>query len=67
MAIASNGRVISDVVEAYEFPEIADKYNVTAVPTIILSVNGNYNGKIFSIGLPQPEALVKGVLEVAKS
>lgn len=67
VAVASNGRVISDIVEAYEFPEIADKYHVTAVPTVVLSVNGNYNGDIFSIGLPQADTLIKAVLELGES
>ncbi len=67
VAIASRGRVISDVVEAYEFPEIADKYNVNAVPTIVLSVNGNYNGSVFSIGVPNPEALIRAVLRLGSA
>lgn len=64
IAVASNGRVISDVVEAYEFPEIANKYHVTAVPTIILSVNGNYNGRVFSVGVPNPKSLLRAVLKL---
>jgi len=67
VAVASKGRVISDVVEAYEFPEIADKYNVNAVPTVVLSVNGNYNGSVFSIGVPRPEALLKAVLRLGNA
>lgn len=64
IAVASNGRVISDVVEAYEFPEIADKYYVTAVPTVVLSVNGNYNGRVFSVGVPNSKALLRAVIRL---
>lgn len=67
IAVASRGKVISDVVEAYEFPEIAEKYHVTAVPTVVLSVNGNYTGDIFSIGLPQATPLIKKILELGKA
>jgi len=62
VAVASRGKVISDVVEAYEFPEIAEKYNVSAVPTIVLSVNGNYNGKVFMVGVPKLKDLIRGVM-----
>lgn len=64
IAVASQGKVISDVVEAFEFPEIADKFNVTAVPTVVLSVDGNYNGKVFSVGAPKPKALIKAILRL---
>lgn len=64
IAVASHGKVISDVVEAYEFPEIANKFNVTGVPTIVLSVDGNYNGKVFSVGVPRPKALINAILKL---
>jgi len=64
VAVASRGKVISDVVEAYEFPEIADKYNVNAVPTVILSVNGNYNGNVFTIGVPKEDMLIRTILRL---
>ncbi len=64
IAVASKGKVISDVVDAYEFPEIAEKYGVNAVPTIILSVNGNYNGKVFTVGVPTVKILIKRILSL---
>jgi len=50
-AIASNN-IESNVVEAYEFPEIADKYNVNAVPTVAI------NGQVMFIGVPQENDFV---------
>ena len=64
IAVASNGKVISDVIEAYEFPEIADKWNVTAVPTIILSAEKPYSGEVFNIGLAQEIDLIMGILKL---
>jgi len=64
IAVASRGKVISDVVEAYEFPEIADKFNVTAVPTIVLSVDSNYSGNVFTIGAPKPKTLINAILKL---
>jgi len=63
IALASKGKVISDTIEAYEFPHIADKYNVTAVPTIIISVEKPYTGEVFSIGVPKEVTLLKTVLK----
>ncbi len=45
-------KYVSDIVEAYENPDIADKYNVQSVPTI--AINGV---KVF-IGLPVEEDFV---------
>ena len=64
VAVASRGKVISDVVEAYEFPEIAERYNVSAVPTIILSVDGNYTGEVFTVGVPKLELLIRRILKL---
>lgn len=50
-AIATNN-VESNIVEAYEFPEIADKYNVNAVPTVAI------NGQVMFIGVPQENDFV---------
>jgi len=64
VAVASRGKVISDVIEAYEFPEIADKYNVSAVPTVVLSVDGNYTGDVFMVGVPKIAPLVNRILKL---
>ncbi len=61
IAIASEGKVVSDCVEAYEFPEIADKWNVTAVPTIVLSIEEPYSGQVFVVGLPREKQLIEAV------
>jgi glutaredoxin-like protein len=47
-----NPKVIADTVEAYENPDIADKYAVTSVPTIAL------NGKVAFIGVPVEEDFI---------
>jgi len=66
IAIASEGRIVSDTIEAYEFPEIANKWNVTAVPTIVLSVEEPYSGEVFVIGLPREEQLINAILKLAR-
>ena len=53
-AIASQ-LIFSDVVEAYEFPEIAEKYGVTAVPAIAI------NGKRVFVGVPPEETFIAAV------
>jgi predicted thioredoxin/glutaredoxin len=52
--------ITSDTVEAYENPDIADKYNVMSVPAIAI------NGKAAFVGLPYEEDLLKRILEVIK-
>ncbi|MCE4624365.1 MAG: thioredoxin family protein [Desulfurococcales archaeon] len=47
-----NPKVIADTVEAYENPDIADRYGVTSVPTIAL------NGKVAFIGVPVEEDFI---------
>jgi glutaredoxin-like protein len=64
IAIASNGVVTSDVIEAYEFPEIAQKWGVTTVPTVVLSIEEPYSGKIFKIGAPTERELIWGVIKL---
>lgn len=51
-----NKAVIADTVEAYENPDIADKYNVFSVPAIAI------NGKVEFIGLPTEQALLDAVV-----
>lgn len=63
IAVASNGKVISDVIEAHEFPEIAEKFKVMAVPTVILSIEP-YQGKVFSIGVPKEKELIEKIIEI---
>jgi glutaredoxin-like protein len=48
MAVES-GRVTADVVEAQEFPELAERYNVHGVPKIVVNENVEFVGA-------QPEA-----------
>ena len=64
VAIASEGKVISDTVEAYEFPEIAEKWHVSAVPTIIISEEKPYTGKVFKVGVAHDEEIIHAVLEM---
>ena len=52
--------VIADTVEAYENPDIADKYNVMSVPAIAL------NGKMAFIGVPYEEDFIHYVTAAAE-
>ncbi len=52
--------LISDTVEAYENPDIADKYHVTSVPAIAI------NGVVAFIGVPYEEDFIERVLDVVK-
>lgn len=65
IAVASNGKVVSDCIEAYEFPEIADKWNVTAVPTVIISVEEPYSGEVFVVGVPRENQLIEAITKIA--
>lgn len=62
VAIASEGKIVSDTVEAYEFPEIADKWHVTAVPTTVISVGEPYSGQVFKVGVANEEELIHAIL-----
>lgn len=64
VAIASGGRVVSDTVEAYEFPEIAEKWHVSAVPTVIISEEKPYTGKVFKVGVAYDEEIIHAILEM---
>ena len=55
-AYVSGGKIISDIVEALENPDIADEYGVTAVPAVIV------NGNMEFVGVPQEEDLLKAVI-----
>jgi len=59
-AIASDGKVTADMVEAQEFPQLSIKYNVSSVPKIVI------NETIEVVGaLPEADYL-KPVLEASK-
>ncbi len=55
-AIVSS-RVISDIVESFEFPEIGEKYGVTAVPTIAI------NGEVAFVGVPPEDKFIQSIVE----
>jgi len=52
--------VISDTVEAYENPDIADKYAVMSVPAIAL------NGKMAFVGVPYEEDFIDYIVAAAE-
>lgn len=54
--LSGSKAIIADTVEAYENPDIADKYNVFSVPAIAI------NGKVEFIGLPTEQALLDVVV-----
>ncbi|MEM1900007.1 MAG: thioredoxin family protein [Zestosphaera sp.] len=57
----SGGKLITaDIIEAYENPDIADKYGVMSVPTIAV------NGEVEFIGVPYEDQLLERVLEHSK-
>ncbi len=49
--------VVADIIEAYENPDIADKYGIMSVPTIAV------NGEVEFIGVPYEDQLLDRVLE----
>ena len=57
---AGRRNFISDTVEAYENPDIADKYNVTSVPAIAI------NGVLAFVGVPYEEDYIERILDVVK-
>ncbi len=57
VAIEAKGKVTSECVEATEFPEIANKYGVRAVPHNVI------NDKTSSVGVQPEEVFVQAVLE----
>ncbi|MEM2751923.1 MAG: thioredoxin family protein [Sulfolobales archaeon] len=56
---AGNKAVISDIVEAYENPDIADSYNIMSVPAVAI------NKQMAFVGLPYEEQFVDLVYEVS--
>ncbi len=59
--IYGDGNIKSFIIEAYENPDIADKYTVTTVPTIAI------NGKVVFVGLPYEAQLLGIVKRLASS
>ncbi len=57
---AGRRNFISDTVEAYENPDIADKYNVTSVPAIAI------NGVLAFVGVPYEEDYIERIIDVVK-
>ncbi|WP_243679525.1 thioredoxin family protein [Vulcanisaeta souniana] len=63
-AYDSKGKVVSITVEAYEESDIADAYQVTAVPTVVLKREDQDVGNVEFIGGVPPESdLLKKVLD----
>jgi hypothetical protein len=54
---AEKCNVLSDVVESYENPDIAEKYQVMSVPTLAV------NESVEFIGVPQEENFVNSLIE----
>ena len=57
---AGRRNFIADTVEAYENPDIADKYGVTSVPAIAI------NGVLAFVGVPYEEDYIERILDVVK-
>lgn len=58
--VYGKGSIESRIVEAYENPDIADKYAVTTVPTIAI------NGRVAFVGLPYEVQLLRAVKRLAR-
>jgi len=56
---AGNRAVVSDIVEAYENPDIADAYNVMSVPVVAI------NRQVAFVGLPYEEQFVELVYDAS--
>jgi len=59
MAIESS-RVTADVIEANEFPELSDAYNVSGVPKIVL------NDRVELLGSQPESRFLQAVLQAVK-
>ncbi len=46
LAVASDGKVISEIINSTELPELAAKYRVTAVPTTVINEKVRFQGII---------------------
>lgn len=59
----SGGSVVALNVEAYEAPDIADAYSVSAVPTVAIRAADQEIGNVEFVGVPPEAELLKKVLE----
>jgi len=58
--VYGKGNIESHIVEAYENPDIADKYAVTTVPTIAI------NNRVVFVGLPYEVQLLRAIKRLAR-
>jgi len=59
--VYGKGNIETNVVEAYENPDIAEKYAVTTVPTIAI------NNRVVFVGLPYEVQLLRAIKKLARS
>lgn len=55
------GNIESRIIEAYENPDIADKYSVTTVPTIAI------NNRVVFVGLPYETQMLRAIKKLAQT
>ncbi len=58
-AFEAGGKIVSNIVDAVENPDIADKYGISAVPAIIV------NGTLIFVGVPRESELLREVINRA--
>lgn len=59
--VYGNGNIESRIIEAYENPDIADRYTVTTVPTIAI------NSRVVFVGLPYEVQLLRAIKKLART
>lgn len=59
--VYGNGNIESRIIEAYENPDIADRYAVTTVPTIAV------NNRVVFVGLPYETQLLRAIKKLAQT
>jgi len=65
VAIETKGLVRAEMVNAWEFQELATQYNVNAVPVTVFG-REPHAGKVEFVGVPKMEDLIEKVLEYTK-
>jgi hypothetical protein len=60
ISLESEGRVMSDVVEAYQNPDVAVKYGVTGVPATVINEQRTF------VGVPNLDKFVDKLLSEGK-
>ena len=65
VAIETKGLVRAEMVNAWEFQELAAQYNVNAVPVTVFG-REPHAGKVEFVGVPKMEDLIEKVLEYTK-